>query len=96
MKGICKIRNWQYKETDTAKTLIEVCLQNGLIPSMLQSQFGSLKSLLESGTPTLRNKLGGHGQGPVPTAVPTHVAAYALHLTAANVVFLTSAEKALP
>jgi hypothetical protein len=38
----------------------------------------------------------GHGQGAVPTAVPQHVAAYALHLTAANIMLLATSEKALP
>jgi hypothetical protein len=91
MKSICDIKKWQYNKTDTAKTLIDVLFQNGLIPPMLQSQFSSLKALLESGVPTVRNKLGSHGQGAVPVTVPSYIAAYALHLTASNIVFLAAA-----
>jgi hypothetical protein len=93
MKIICDIRNWTYQKTDTAKTLIGVCFTNKLIPSMLQAKLNALQTVLESGVPTLRNKLGGHGQGSVSTTVPPHVAAYALHLTAANIVLLVTAER---
>lgn len=93
LKTICEIRKWPYSKTDTARTLIDTCFKNGLIPAMLQSQFNSLQSVLGSGVPTLRNKMSGHGQGAVPTAVPSYLAAYTLHLTAANIVFLLNAAK---
>lgn len=93
MKIICDLRKWTYQKTDTAKSLIDACLKNGLIPSMLQAKLNALRTVLESGVPTLRNKLGGHGQGSASTTVPQHVAAYALHLTAANIVFLVTAER---
>lgn len=96
MKAICQARGWVFQKTDTAKTLIDICLKNGLIDSMLLSHVGALRTVLEAGVPTLRNKLSGHGQGSTPVAVPPFYAAYALHLTAANIVFLVSAEKALP
>jgi AbiJ N-terminal domain 4 len=93
MKTIYEIRKWSYKKTDTAKPLIDICFKKGLIPPMLQAQIGALQSVIESGVPTLRNRMGAHGQGAVPTAVPPYVAAYALHLTAANIVLLVNAEK---
>lgn len=93
LKTICDIRKWPYSKTDAAKALIQVCFNNALVPPALQSQFGALQAVLESGVPTLRNKLSGHGQGAVPTAVPSYLAAYTLHLTAANIVFLLSAAK---
>ncbi len=93
MKAVCDKQRWAYDAGDTAKKLIDVCLSNGLVPSYLQNQFTSLKSLLESGVPTVRNKLGGHGQGTESIQVPESVAMYALHLTASNIVFLTTAEK---
>jgi uncharacterized protein DUF7014/AbiJ-like protein len=96
MKTICEIRNWPYNQKDTAKTLISICLRNGLLPSMLQAQLNAVQAVLESGVPTLRNKTSGHGQGPVPTTVSSHMAAYALHLTAANIVMLVNSEKSLP
>ena len=93
MKIICTKHKWAYKQSDTSKTLISVCFNNGLIPSYLQSQFSSLRSVLESGIPTVRNKLGGHGQGSQAIAVPEEMARYALNLTASNIVFLVEHEK---
>jgi hypothetical protein len=88
MKAICKIRNWTIKPDDTAKMLIATCLSHGLFPSYLESQIGSLRSLLESGIPTIRNKEGGHGQGPDPKVVPEYLARYTLNLTASSILFL--------
>ena len=96
MKSICAKRKWTYKETDTAKSLLDVCFREELIPSYLQSEFTSLRSVLESGVPTVRNKQGGHGSGPVPRSVPPHLVSYVLHLTAASILFLVEAERALP
>jgi hypothetical protein len=95
MKSICVKRKWPYNQTDTAKTLIEVCLNNGLLPAPLQSQFGSLRSLLESGIPTIRNKMGGHGQGAQIVDAPEHVARYGMNLTASSILFLIEAERSL-
>lgn len=95
MKGICDVRKWKYPEGATAKGLIDVIFTNELIPSSLASQFSGLRSVLESGLPTVRNKQGGHGQGKDPVAIPSHLAAYALHLAASNIVMLLEAHKAL-
>jgi hypothetical protein len=96
MKAICKKRRWPHNETDTAKKLLEICFQNGLIPTYLQAHFSSLRTSLESGVPTVRNKLSGHGQGAQPTDVPIYLASYLLNLTATSILFLTEAEIALP
>ncbi|RLP21984.1 hypothetical protein [Mesorhizobium sp. YM1C-6-2] len=96
MKAICDKRGWGYDPKATAKTLIDILLANGLIPSFWQTQMGSLRTLLESGVPTGRNRLGGHGQGSVSTEVPGYLAAYMLHMTASTLVFLVEAEKASP
>lgn len=96
MKTICEQQGWSYQPTDTAKKLITVCFQNDLIPTYLQNQVTSLRSNLESGVPTVRNKLGGHGQGSQPCIVPQYFAAYQLHMTASTILFLIEAEKALP
>jgi hypothetical protein len=96
MKVICIKRGWSHNPNDTAKKLLEICFQNELIPSYLQSEFTSLRTSLESGVPTVRNKLGGHGQGAQPTTVPPYLASYLLHLTATNILLLVEAEKALP
>jgi hypothetical protein len=96
MKTICTKRKWVHNETDTAKTLLDVCYREGLIPPYLQSEFSALRSVLESGVPTVRNKQGGHGSGPVPRSVPGHLASYVLQLTAASILFLANAEQTLP
>ena len=95
MKTICDKRSWSYQKTDTAKRLISVCLNNGLVPPFWENHFSGLRSTLESGVPTVRNKLSGHGQGDVPTDVPDHIVSYALHMTAATIVFLVTADKHL-
>ncbi|MGO6950458.1 STM4504/CBY_0614 family protein [Rhizobium johnstonii] len=96
MKAICDKRGWTYKPGDTAKALIDVLYAEGLVPPFWQSQFTSLRGLLESSIPTARNKQSAHGQGATPTAVPDHMAAYVLHMTASTLVFLTMAEQSLP
>lgn len=96
MKSICDKRGWEYAGNATAKNLIQACLENDLIPAFWQQNFTSLRSLLESSVPTGRNKLGGHGQGASTTAVPDHLVAYMLHMTASALVFLGEAEASLP
>ncbi len=96
MKAICDGRGWQYNKGDTAKALINVCLSNGLFPPFMQTQLSNVRTILESGVPTVRNKLGGHGQGASVITVPESLASYMLHLTAANIVLLANAEKGLP
>lgn len=92
MKAICDKRGWTYPPNAQAKGLIDICLANGLIPVFWQSAFASLRSLLESGVPTGRNKLSGHGQGTSPIPVPSHIVSFMLHMTASAVVFLAEAE----
>lgn len=96
MKAICLKRKWAFKPTDTAKALIEVCFQNKLIPDLIQSHISGFRSSLESGIPTIRNRMGAHGQGATVVEVPAHYASYMLHLTATTIQFLVEAEKHLP
>ena len=96
LKTICKKRNWQYDDKrSTAKDLIQIVFDNGLIPSFMQSHFSALKSTLESGLPTARNRQSGHGQGSTQVIVPEYIAAYALHLTASNILLLANAKEEL-
>jgi hypothetical protein len=88
MKIICKEKNWPFNVTDTSKKLINICLQNNLVPPFTQNQFTCLISLLESGIPTIRNKLSGHGQGQIPQKVDDEMTRYALNLTGTNIIFL--------
>jgi len=91
MKSICSLMGWQFDENATAKPLIDICIGNGLVPKPLQGHFGSLRATLESGLPTISNKLARQGQGKDRIIVPDHYAAYALHLAATNIVFLVEA-----
>ena len=54
----------------------------------MQSEFNSLRSVLESGVPTVRNKKSAHGQGSKKTVVPAYFAGYCLNVTAANIILL--------
>lgn len=96
LKVICKRKGWPTNPNDTAKALLQVCFQNGLIPTYIQSEFTALRATLESGVPTVRNKTSGHGQGPSPTSVPPYLASYVLHLTATSILFLSQAADAKP
>lgn len=95
MKTICTKRKWAYKETSTASSLIDTCLTNSLLPPFMQTHLGTIKSALESSIPTIRNKMGGHGQCVNPKDVPQFYAEYLLHETATTIVFLVEAYKAL-
>jgi len=94
MKTICDECGWLYSKGATAKELINVLLKNELVPEYLQSHLSGLRSVLEAGVPTVRNKTSGHGQGSQPISVPEYLAAYVLHLTASNIVLLVEAYKA--
>jgi hypothetical protein len=88
MKHICNECGWSYGEGATAKILIKTLIDNGLFPKSLESYLGSLRVILESGVPTLRNKNAGHGRGSEPRKVTDSLAAYVLHQTGANIVYL--------
>jgi len=96
MKAICSKRSWPYNQDDTAKRLISTCFSNDLIPDFLQSEFTALRSVLESGVPTSRNKLSGHGRGVQQRRTPEYFVSYVLHMTATSILFLVQAEKELP
>lgn len=88
MKAIHDDNSWEYNKNDTASRLISSCLSHNLIPSYLQSQFTSLKTMLETGVPTIRNKNSGHGQGTEIKNIDEELASYMLHLTATNLLYL--------
>jgi len=95
MKAICTKRKWVFNATDTAKTLIDVCVRRGLFPAAILSHITGFRSALESGIPTVRNRMSAHGQGPAIVDVPAYYASYMLHLTATTIQLLAEAEKAL-
>jgi hypothetical protein len=93
MKTICSRRGWTPRGGETIRPLIATLIQNGFIPDSLQPQLAHLRGLLESGVGVVRNQ-GAHGQGEELVEIPREVAEYALHLTAANIVFLVKLSKA--
>ncbi len=94
LKVICTRRGWPFDDKkDTASRLIDIVFDRGLVPDQMKSEFGALRAVLESGVPTIRNRTGGHGAGVKPRVVPESLAAYALHLTAATILFLADLEK---
>lgn len=94
MKIICAKRHWQHDPNATARALLEVIFNNGLVPEFWNQHFSALRATLEAGVPTARNRLGAHGQGTQIIEVPDHLVSYVLHLTASAIVFLAEAEKA--
>lgn len=91
LKTICTKRGWVIPSTPTAQTLISTCMEKGLFPAFLETQMGAVRTLLGSGLPTVRNKLGGHGQGAEPVQVPDYMARYALNLAATSILLAVEA-----
>ena len=95
LKSICKKRGWKYQIGDSASRLIKVVRDHGLLPDYLDNSFDQLAATLKSGLPNVRGEEGAHGQGAIPSETPDYVAAYALHLAAAQILFLVKAHKTM-
>lgn len=98
LESVCKTiadrRKWVYQKSATASTLIKLMFDNGIVPPFWETHFSALRTTLESGVPTARNKRGGHGQGAeVAPPLPPHVVAFVIHQTAAAIVFFAEADK---
>ena len=95
LKTICDQRRWQYAPGARVSDLLKVVREKGLLPDHLDASFDQLVATLKSGLPKVRNEVGAHGQGATPRETPDYVAAYALHLAAANILFLVEAHKVM-
>lgn len=109
MRSIIHKRGWKYDNNDNAteksenklrikanaSRLIQICFDNNLLPEYFQSQISSLKSLLESSIPTIRNKNGGHGDGIESKQIPASLASFMLHMTASTILFLINSEESI-
>ena len=95
LKTICDQRRWQYPKGARVSELLKVLREKGLLPDYLDSSFDQLAATLKSGLPKVRGEEGAHGQGSKPRETPDYVAAYALHLAAAKILFLVKAHKAM-
>jgi len=91
MKIIIAGKGWTVNSNATSSKLIQICIENNLFPSALSSHFTGLRTTLEGGLPTLRNRYAGHGDGVSSVDVPDYFAQYALNLAATNIVLLIRA-----
>lgn len=90
MKAICDGMGYSYDPAkSTAKELITILENNGFYPAYMNNHMTSLRTSLESGLPTMRNKNVGHGQGATVVNVSDEFTEYALNLAATNIVLLT-------
>ena len=90
MKAICDGMGYSYDPAkSTAKELIVILENNAFYPTYMNNHMTSLRTSLESGLPTMRNKNAGHGQGAAVVNVSDEFAEYALNLAATNIVLLT-------
>lgn len=94
-KAIFERKGWPYNKGARISDLIRVARANDLWPDYLDSSFDQLVATLQSGLPKIRDNDASHGQGAKPKEVPTYIAAYALHLAASKIVFITEAAKKL-
>ena len=95
LKAVCDQCGWDYSKGARASDLLKIIRKRGLLPEYLDNSFNQLAATLQSGLPQVRNWQGGHGQGAKPRNAPDYVGAYALHLAAANILFIVKAHKAL-
>ena len=93
LKVIFAEKKWAFDQNDTAKKLLATAFANNLIPSYMQNEFTGLRTILESGVPTVRNKEGGHGTGSTPRSIPKYIASFQLHQTAAAILLLIEAAR---
>ena len=86
LKAICSDCKWTYPTGARASELVTVCRSNGLFPDYLDAGLTTYISMLKTGLPGVRNNAGGHGAAPTDPPVEEDLAAYALHMTAANII----------
>lgn len=84
LKVICDLKGWTDAPKATANGLIECVVRKNLVPPFLKPSLLALA--------TLRDNVAAHGQGQ-PRDIPAHLAAYALHLAASDIVMLIEAFK---
>lgn len=90
LKIINTLKGWGQPKRQTSSGLIDHAFQNGLIPEFWANYFSGIRTILESGVPTVRNKLGSHGQGDKIVDIPAEIVSFALNQTASVILFLVS------
>lgn len=92
-KAIFDQKGWAYQKGARISDLLKVARANALWPDYLDASFDQLVATIQSGLPKIRDNDASHGQGATPKNVPGYIAAYALHLAASKIVFITEAAK---
>ncbi|WP_447753247.1 STM4504/CBY_0614 family protein [Sphingopyxis fribergensis] len=92
-KAIFDQKGWKYEKGARISDLVKIGRANALWPEYLDASFDQLLATLQSGLPKIRDNDASHGQGAKPKAVPAYIAAYALHLAASKIIFITEAAK---
>lgn len=91
IKTVCAKRGIRLAGNERPDQLVEKVI-GVLVPAHLKPHFDGLRSTMKGVTSLRSNTAGaGHGQGEVPKDVGDHLAAYALHMAAVNIVFLIEA-----
>lgn len=92
-KAIFERKRWAYSKGARISDLVKVARTNALWPDYLDASFDQLVATLQSGLPKIRDNDASHGQGAKPKDIPSYIAAYALHLAASKIVFISEAAK---
>ena len=93
LKAVCQKRKWTFEKGARASDLVKLVRAKNLFPSHLDGAFDSYVAMMKSGLPGVRNEAGGHGPAPGDAKIPGYLAAYAIHLSAANIVVVIEAEQ---
>jgi hypothetical protein len=96
IKIIATTRKWTFNKNDTAKPLIALLIKEGLVPTYSESFLAGIRNTLESGVPTIRNKLGGHGKGAESRIVDEASMHYCINLTSAVILYLVQRHQEIP
>jgi hypothetical protein len=96
LKVVGRKREWKIDDNDTANKLIQAAANAGFLATYSEASLNHLIGLMKSSTPTIRNKMAGHGAGASPRIIPQHLAAFQLHQTAAVILYLVEQDAALP
>jgi hypothetical protein len=95
LKAIAKQNAWTYPDGARAGELVTALRNRGLFPQYLDDGLNTYIALLKTGLPGIRNNAGGHGAAPDTAAVENYMGAYAIHLTAANILLAVTANNAI-
>lgn len=84
LKVICGLKGWSYEPTAAASKLIEIVETNGLfkgVDALAKTYLTGLRSILQSGLPTPRNKAAAHGYGEAEIVIEPRFAKFILNQT---------------